>query len=203
MILSLGSVADFSILPEGAKVFEGQSLLGTTESPVLVAGDFATGGGQVTGAIGSGRRTAWHIHRMLTGEDLFPASTEPVATPDNIKMYLFPHANRQRGDKLTPETRRAGFDEVQLGLRDAGGDHQAHDEAGRCFSCGVCNQCDRCVTHCPEGVVIECGDERRVDLEHCRGCGTCAGECPRGVIYMSEWQMVGGTGDPHPPETRV
>ena len=59
------------------------------------------------------------------------------------------------------------------------------EEALRCLSCGVCNQCDTCREVCPEGVVARVGDVYEFNYEYCKGCGVCAAECPRNVIYMS------------------
>ena len=58
-------------------------------------------------------------------------------------------------------------------------------EAKRCLSCGGCNECDRCVTYCPEGVLKRVGHEWKFDYSFCKGCAVCAAECPRNVIFMS------------------
>lgn len=195
VILALGCSPDLSILPEGSRVREGRALvLGLAPSaqvgaPIFVGGDFATSEGTVAAAIGSGRRAALHIHAALTGKDLFPPACEPVATPDQIMMHVFSPAPRERGRMLPPDVRRTDFAEVRIGLSDPPGrtEHRpALTEAERCFSCGVCNQCDRCAIHCPQGAVIRDGDDYRVEYLYCQGCGTCATECPRGVIYMGE-----------------
>ena len=55
------------------------------------------------------------------------------------------------------------------------------------MSCGVCNECDRCLSYCPEGIMRFRGDGRyEFDYEYCKGCGICASQCPRGVVYMAE-----------------
>lgn len=87
---------------------------------------------------------------------------------------------------LPVSERRHSFTEVRLGLLDSPDHHPAVAEAGRCFSCGVCNNCDHCVSYCPEGIVVRDGDGYRFDYGYCKGCGICATQCPRGVIYMSE-----------------
>ncbi len=58
------------------------------------------------------------------------------------------------------------------------------EEAKRCFSCGVCNSCDRCVTFCPDGVMRREGKNIIIDYDYCKGCGVCVSECSRAVIYM-------------------
>ena len=78
--------------------------------------------------------------------------------------------------------------EVRRGLVDIRGHDAAVGEAERCFSCGVCNECDRCLQYCPEGVLLRDpgADKYSFDYEFCKGCGVCATQCPRGVIFMSE-----------------
>lgn len=187
IILALGQSSDLSIVPEGADVHEGARLVGLTGAPIFAGGDFASNDGTVAGAIGSGRRAALHIHRCLTGEDLFPPSEAPVIGVDDLHMHVFTHAPRRTGQRLSPRPRVRSFQEVHTGFSDSTGTVVASEEAGRCLSCGACNQCDRCVTHCPEGILVRDGDGYRFDYGQCKGCGLCAAECPRGVIYMSEF----------------
>jgi len=118
VILALGQGHDLSILPEGSEVHEGKNLIGLSGAPIFAGGDFATNDGTVSAAIGSGRRAAWHIHRTLTGEDLFPPPEVPVAKSTGIMMHVFSHAPRQRGEVLPPAARRLNFVEVRRGLFD-------------------------------------------------------------------------------------
>ncbi len=187
VILALGQTPDLSIFPEGTEVRDGQSLVGLTETPIFAGGDLATNEGTVTAAIGSGRRAALHIHRTLTGEDLFPPPPAQVAGPECVTMHIFSHSPRERGVVVPPAMRRTSFTEVRLGLIDEPGHAAATIEAGRCLSCGVCNECDRCLTYCPEGVMRHKGNrEYEFDYDYCKGCGICATQCPRGVVYMTE-----------------
>jgi NADPH-dependent glutamate synthase beta subunit-like oxidoreductase/Pyruvate/2-oxoacid:ferredoxin oxidoreductase delta subunit len=186
VILALGQSNDLSILPEGSAVHEGKNLLGLTGAPVFGCGDFATNEGTVAAAIGSGRRAAWHMHKTLTGEDLFPPPEAPVATPEQMTMHVFKHVPGKHGEVTPPTTRRHSFVEVRRGLMDDLGEHPAVEEAQRCFSCGVCNSCDRCVSYCPEGILVRDSEGYRFDYDYCKGCGICASQCPRGVVYMAE-----------------
>ncbi len=186
VILALGQSADLSILPEGSEIRDGEALMGLTEAPVFCGGDFATNDGTVTAALGAGRRAALHVHRTLTDEDLFPPASEPMAGTDVMTTHVFTRSPRQDGGTIAHDLRCHSFTEVHTGYSDNGEVNQAVLEAKRCFSCGVCNTCDRCQTYCPEGILFREGDGYRFDYDYCKGCGVCASVCPRGVIYMSE-----------------
>ncbi len=186
IILALGQSTDISILPEGSEIHEGKSLLGMSGAPLFAGGDFATNEGTVSAAIGSGRNAAWHIHRTLTGEDIFTPPEAPVATPDQITMHVFDHRPQEVGGMINAADRRRSFTEVRVGYRDNPALHPAAEEAQRCFNCGVCNTCDRCLEYCPEGILLREGNGYRFDYDYCKGCGVCATACPRGVIYMSQ-----------------
>jgi len=188
VILALGQSHDISILPEGSVIREGEALLGLSGAPFFVGGDFATNAGTVSAAIGCGVRAARHIHRTLTGEDLFPPPEEPVASSTEIRFQRFDHLPREAVKTLSPEVRRRCFDEVHLGFEAGPNGAGAVAEAQRCLSCGVCNRCDRCMEYCPEGILRRSdGEDGYVfDLEYCKGCGVCMTACPRGAIYMAE-----------------
>lgn len=166
LILALGQEPDLSIIGK-ANVYYG--------------GDLATNLGTVAAAIGSGREAAAAIHADLSGTATTAGGARPrVAAIDDLHPGLFTHAPRGRESSLPLETRRRSFLEVHGGLSDGAA------EAQRCFSCGVCNSCDRCRTHCPDGVLSRIDGEYRFDYEYCKGCGICASECPRGVVVMAE-----------------
>lgn len=187
VILALGQSPELSIVPEGADVKDGETLLGLTGAPVLTGGDFATNDGTVTAAIGSGRRAALHVHRTLTGEDLFPPPVEEVAGPKHMAFHAFEHVRGERPATVPPQARVRSFAEVRRGFVDEPGHASAVLEAERCLSCGVCNECDRCLSYCPEGIMRFRGNgEYEFDYEYCKGCGICATQCPRGVVYMAE-----------------
>jgi len=188
VILALGQSGDLSVFPEGTEVREGQAFLGLTDTPVFVGGDLRTNEGTVAAAIGDGRKTAWHIHRVLGGEEVeafgFPAGGPPepledhVVRPEDLRLHLFERSPQHRGEAISVALRRSSYAEVHAGLPDT-------SEARRCLSCGVCNECDRCRTFCPEGVVRKAGSAYEFEYEYCKGCGLCATECPRNVILMT------------------
>ena len=190
VILALGQSPDLSVFPEGTEVREGNQLLGLLETPLFAIGDLATGDGTVAGAIGSGRRSAVHIHDVLSGEQVHITEhadalrdvdvwRDEVIRADAMKLHLFERQSFAAGDSLDVATRRSTFDEVHMGLDDTA-------EAARCLSCGVCNECDLCSTYCPEGVLKRVGHRLEFDYGYCKGCGVCVAECPRNVIFMSQ-----------------
>ena len=189
IILALGQSPDLSVFPEGTEVREGTQLLGLLETPVFAIGDLATREGTVAAAIGSGRRAAARIHTVLSGEAL-PITKhadaardvdiwkDEVIRADAMKLHLFERQAGSEGESLPVSQRRSTFDEVHMGL-------ETPAEAARCLSCGVCNECDQCVTYCPEGMLKRVGHRLEFDYTYCKGCGICAAECPRNVIVMS------------------
>ncbi|MBN2491774.1 MAG: FAD-dependent oxidoreductase [Planctomycetes bacterium] len=181
VLLALGQSPELSIFPEGTEVHADGKVLGMLQTPVFAVGDLATGDGTVTAAIGSGRRAALHIHHTLTGEQLLaaPYAEQDVVGYEDMRMHLFQRCAKQESPALPPAERRFTYEEIHEGLADP-------SEARRCLSCGVCNECDRCVTYCPEGVLKRVGHEFVFDYSFCKGCGVCAAECPRNVIYMSQ-----------------
>jgi 2-oxoacid:acceptor oxidoreductase gamma subunit (pyruvate/2-ketoisovalerate family) len=189
VILALGQSPDISVFPEGTEVREGTQLLGLLEKPLFAVGDLATREGTVAAAIGSGRRAAVHIHNLLSGEHVSITRHaearrdvdewhDEVIRADAMKLHLFERQAGAEGGTLDPVERRSTFDEVHLGLDEA-------SEAARCLSCGVCNECDLCITYCPEGVLKRVGHSLEFDYGYCKGCGMCVAECPRNVIFMS------------------
>lgn len=189
VFLALGQSPDLSVFPEGTEVREGERLLGLLETPVYAVGDLATNEGTVTAAIGSGRRAALHIHQTLSGEVVVTGEQsrvrsdvdvwhDEVIRQDALQMHLFEREPAHSGPAIDMERRVTTFDEVHAGLDSAA-------EARRCLSCGVCNECDICVTYCPEGVLKRVGRDLVFDYTYCKGCGICVAECPRNVVFMS------------------
>ncbi len=63
-------------------------------------------------------------------------------------------------------------------------------ESGRCFTCGICNECGNCLLFCPEMAVLrEAGQPRTICLDYCKGCGICVEECPRNAMVLKEEQQ--------------
>lgn len=180
VLLALGQSAELAWLPPGWELRDGRVSVDGQPSNVFAAGDLASGDGTVTHALGSGRRAAGLVLRMLgEGAPLFERPERAQAVPiTDIRVDHFARSEPARDRSLAPAERVRGFAEVDLGLADA-------REALRCFSCGHCTHCDTCLVYCPEGIIRRAEDQYAVDYSYCKGCGICVKECPRGAMEMS------------------
>jgi 2-oxoacid:acceptor oxidoreductase gamma subunit (pyruvate/2-ketoisovalerate family) len=180
VILALGQAADLSLLPADARLSREQPAIeGEGGAPVYPAGDLLTNEGTVTAAIGCGRDMALRLHERFSGERLYREgpSEDSVVRADRIRLHHFERQPQHEENVVSIAGRAGSFGEVRRGL-------DGIEEAKRCLSCGVCNDCDRCVTYCPDGVLRREGRDLVFDYDYCKGCGVCASECSRAVIYM-------------------
>ena len=186
LLLALGQSPDLSILPNSCELKDCRALAGFGDTLVFAGGDFATQGGTVTAAIGSGRAAAENIMAVLAGRVAAERTEErELAGPEVVALQRFP-VTPQNKCQLTPAAERCkSFAEVRHGLVDEHGDDAVRAEAARCLSCGACNECDTCIVFCPEGLLSADGpDPYSFDYDYCKGCGLCAAQCPRGAIVM-------------------
>ena len=68
---------------------------------------------------------------------------------------------------------------------------EARKNPDRCMSCGMCFECDNCITDCPQDAVHRVKKSDRsvgryvyTDYSACIGCHICADVCPSGYIKM-------------------
>jgi len=159
---------------------------GRTSVDGVWAGGDTLGLGLATISIGQGRRAALSIHATIRGNALPDGDPRPPIGPERIKMDHYEPSEPARRRILSPKERLDHpVDEVDLGITS----EQALAEAGRCFSCGLCFDCEKCWMFCqnncfkklPEGEVA-IGHYFHVHLETCDGCKKCWEECPCGYI---------------------
>ncbi|NLI82129.1 MAG: FAD-dependent oxidoreductase [Deltaproteobacteria bacterium] len=107
-----------------------------------------------------------------------------VVKYSEINTDHFTFAPRIAPPRLLREERIHGFAEIPLKISA----NLAMQEAGRCFHCGLCNQCDNCRLFCPEIAIHreETPRGRRIDYDYCKGCGICVVECPRNAMSLEE-----------------
>ena len=185
-------------------------VLSTSDRTIAWIGDPVTPANSVADAIGSGKQAAIALHALLTsgraavpdalaacrigpGSSPFlrglPGRRTEAAQPAGRRLCrhqhrLFSPSPSAAGHppSLAPARAAANFDEVVAALPPV----EALAEAGRCFNCGICNDCDNCRIFCPDQTIEAVRDGRRIDLDYCKGCGVCAVECPRAVLEMEE-----------------
>jgi len=218
VILAIGQGPDLAFL-EGNDAFGtlyGKTLAAdpeTMETSVkgfFAGGDVVSGPASVVQAIASGKRAALAMHLYTQGKmpgDLekkacmgssdktfsIHALFHPRDNWDSKKVVKFEDLEplfldqqpREELPRVDAEKRSRGFDEINLPLTP----EEAAQQAGRCFFCGTCIECDRCYLYCPEICMMPPGEDRegyQADSDHCKGCAVCAAVCPRGVMTMRE-----------------
>ena len=166
VIISIGDAPDLDFLSEDVAMEKGfvqvNSHYQTTVPTVFAIGD-AVKPGLLTDAIGSGRKAAFAILKLIEGQPL-ESDLRPMIDVRRVSLEYF-------------DPRIAEFEDV-----DACG--------SQCSSCGACRDCGICVAVCPQAAIrrmeiIPSGYEYKVDEDRCIGCGFCAGACPCGV-----WNLV-------------
>lgn len=134
--------------PNGRLVVDPDTL--ATPIPwVFAGGDVATGPSLIVKAAGQGNRAAFYIDRYLRGEEVKGAEFDyrmPVVDKDQVI------ARQQSYTTLTPveakvifKEKPADFTEIELPWSE----EEILYSTGRCLDCGVCSQCQQCVTNCP------------------------------------------------------
>ena len=184
----------------------------TLASPIkglYVGGDVTGQQGSVAAAIGAGKRAALSIHLDLNpaayAEEFSKArfgegpgfsmeaffnpkpSWDPktVVTFADIDPLYLQHQGVLTLPRLDPQQRVKGFDEINQGF-DA---DMALAEADRCFFCGTCVGCERCLLMCPDLSIHPIESKTfmyQPNDPYCKGCGTCAAVCNRGVMKFGE-----------------
>ena len=89
---------------------------------------------------------------------------------------------RPKRRSIPVRERRAGFEPVEVGLRE----EEAVQEAQRCLGMDICESCNLCGLLCPDLCITQDAEtgEVLIDLDYCKGCGICAAVCPKGAIQM-------------------
>jgi NADPH-dependent glutamate synthase beta subunit-like oxidoreductase/Pyruvate/2-oxoacid:ferredoxin oxidoreductase delta subunit len=177
------------------------------ETPVVFGGDLTNAFKSVTDAIASGKQAALALDTLFrtglagiesrlfscrvgggpalsmevfTGGDRRDRSAHVIGY-EELNVDYFEPVPRVAVPLSDLEERMTSFEEIEPTLTGP----EAVAEAGRCFNCGICNDCDNCRLFCPEiAVIFEAS--RRIDLDYCKGCGICVVECPRNAMTLEE-----------------
>jgi NADPH-dependent glutamate synthase beta subunit-like oxidoreductase/Pyruvate/2-oxoacid:ferredoxin oxidoreductase delta subunit len=183
VITAIGESTDLSLLPKAFKLSETGAKLDGVQ--ICGGGDAVTGAGRVVDAIASGRRTAYSIDGSLRGRTVEAKPVQELASFEEINTAYFPRQAAVKMPELPVGKRTSNFSEINLGISIKEG----KKESERCFSCGVCRECNNCVYFCPDICVSVSDGNYEFDYEYCKGCGICDHECPVGVIKMETESM--------------
>ena len=165
--------------------------------------------GSVAAALGAGKQAALSIHLYLNPsvynqdasnvalgkeagfsiEEFFNPrpSWDPktVVTFEEIDPLYLQHQGPLTQPRLDPQQRVDGFAEINPGFKA----DMARAEADRCFFCGTCVGCERCLLLCPDLSIHPIEGRTFMFQPHdefCKACGTCAAVCNRGVMNFGE-----------------
>jgi NADPH-dependent glutamate synthase beta subunit-like oxidoreductase len=153
----------------------------TPVAALFAGGDAATGAGTVVDAIASGQRAAAAIAGYFGGRDPVEAQQAERVGPEHLNFFYFSPRRRRVPPRRPALAQNEEFAEVVGTLPWAA----ARAEARRCVSCGLCTECDTCLSVCPDvAIAREPTGGYAIDYQHCKGCGLCAAECPRGALVL-------------------
>lgn len=154
---------------------------GNTGTNDIYAGGDDVELGLVSIAIAQGRYAAEAIEARFRGKELAKPVLPPPIKPEKVKVSWYKEAQRPERGHIPVEQRDLET-EIESGLTEAA----AREEAKRCFSCGLCMDCETCWMYCTPSAFVKLpkGEHYKVKLELCNGCKKCAEECPSGYIEM-------------------
>ena len=164
VVVAIGQAADLSFAEkEGIPISPWGGLEAdriTLETPlegVFAGGDALYGPKSVVEAVECGKEAAESIDRYLNGLDLKKDREKDWAyeKPDTEGESFLPRTPMKT---LPPEGREANFEEIALGY----GEQESRSEAERCLECGICSECNQCVSACLAGAV----DHSMIPVEH-------------------------------------
>jgi len=212
VIVAIGEEPDLTFLPEDIRVehkmVSTDNGARTSREDVFAGGDMAHVHRTVAHAIGFGKRAAISIDCLINKRDvnsllqgirvgengtlsmakylseLARRRAPHVVAFEELNLAYFEHGERNERPKIAVPERVRDFREISTGLTEQG----ALREAERCFSCGLCNDCENCYIFCPDlSIIVDGGTVKyRINYDYCKGCGICIAECPRNALSMEK-----------------
>jgi len=212
VIVAIGQDLKAGVLPEEIEIVRGRisaDQFGTTGHPKIFAGGDAAGGKAfVAHAIAGGKMgalaiscfleaknveakfrahqigisEAFSFQHFLQGSENDSEDLKGVVDFDQINTLFFSNNPRIMPEAANPQTRKASFAEIVLGLDPK----VMEQEIARCFNCGTCIDCENCLDFCPDLSVLKDARSGKYDFnaDYCKGCGICSVACPRNIIEM-------------------
>ncbi len=183
-------------------------------TPIIYGGDLTTADKNVTQAIASGKQAAMVLDTFFqngaaTVRERLATCLVGAGPALSMEMYMhglrkerkphivsyqeintdyFQFEPRVVQPRLLIEERTSSFDEIEMKISAT----TAMREAGRCFNCGICNDCDNCFLFCPDVCILRGRDmtARHINYDYCKGCGLCVVECPRNAMILGEEEKL-------------
>ncbi|MBF0278725.1 MAG: NAD(P)-binding protein [SAR324 cluster bacterium] len=141
----------------------------------------------ITTAVGHGRLAAESIDCFLRD---VPYTSQPYQDVIDVKKqdiaYFLPKNQIKRNHHhLENEKVEGNYSEILVTLSK----EETVEESRRCMSCGLCFECNQCLTFCPQEAISRfkknpLGEVMYTDYNKCVGCHICANVCPCGYIQM-------------------
>jgi heterodisulfide reductase subunit A-like polyferredoxin len=123
--------------------------LQTTVPYVFAAGDVVTGPSMITSAAGQGRQAAYMMDRWLHDLPLDIAGFDSPVPVVNKEAVLRRQMTYSQLSPLEPRTEQVLAPGEFYDEEDALTEEEALECTSRCLDCGVCSECQECVSVCP------------------------------------------------------
>lgn len=140
-------------------------------------------------AVAQGRLAAEAAHAELRGEphDVDTREFGELRQGD-VKADYYRNHERECAVRRPQEE---WLDHAELEIDQTLAHEQAHKEAARCMSCGLCFDCEACFMYCNRGGFTRHEESRpghyfTLLLDACEGCGKCIEVCPSGYLDFRE-----------------
>lgn len=143
---------DIAVKPDRTIAVD-QETLQTSVPWIFAGGDVVTGPSSIVSAVAQGKRAAFFIDRYLQGKELKGVDYDyrlPVVDRERVL------ARQEKYTSLPPvariealRERVSDFAETEQPLTA----EEARYSAGRCLDCGVCSECQQCLSACPAGAI--------------------------------------------------
>ncbi len=157
------------------------------------AGGDDRGPGIASMAIAQGRIAAESVDARLRGTISADAMRRRKALDrDNVKTDFYGAAVRA---EIPRRSEDAWLQEPEAEITHTITAEQAHAEAARCMSCGLCFDCQQCFMYCNAAGFTRIeetgpGNYFVLALEACEGCGKCIEICPCGYLEQRDAEPV-------------